>query len=146
MTLENNLWRVVRAKLSPFGELARVENRLAAGTPDVCLVVRARASEPARTAWLELKALPAWPKRARSPVVAPHLTLEQVLWLERWDAAGGRAGLLAQVAQTYLLLDPPAVRAWHGGGLARIDLLELARYHQRALFPTTEVLRWATAT
>jgi hypothetical protein len=154
---ERALWRTVRAKLSPFGRLERVENGAGEGTPDVAYCLRGGHKDspyywnlpdqiPVRgfSGWLELKHLGRWPKRADTPVRVSSLTLEQVVWLEEWGRVGGSTYLLLQVASCYLLLKPGAVRDLYEGRLTRRALLEVAVVRGEKRFPTKEILRCLT--
>ena len=112
-----------------------VETAACPGTPDVNYV----------EGWLELKSLPAWPKRPETPVRIDHLTPQQRVWLWARDKAGGAAWLLLKVADDWLLFQPPVVTApafgrewpkqmlinvaaeiWFGG-LVDAELLEVIR-------------------
>lgn len=97
---EAGFWQVVRRHLSPFGVLRRVENKLDLGTPDVAYCLRLPGAHDARSGWLELKRLHAW---GRKNLVVPHLTIDQVINLEQWVLAGGRAHLLMAVADDVVL-------------------------------------------
>jgi hypothetical protein len=125
--------RVIRA-LKPLHAVS-VENGCGPGTPDVNCT----------TCWIELKSLPAWPKRPETPVRIDHLTPQQRVWLWARDKAGGAAWLLLKVADDWLLFQPPVVTApafgrewpkqmlinvaaeiWFGG-LVDAELLEVIR-------------------
>lgn len=94
------MWKKIRpillaAKLDPV----RVENPICPGTPDVNLC---------DGRWLELKCIPAWPKRASSRVTIRHYTPQQRVWLyRRWTHAPGSTLLLLNVlaARQWLLFD-----------------------------------------
>ena len=88
-----------------------VENPVHPGTPDVNYV----------EGWLELKWLPNWPRRG-GVVRLPKLRRDQVLFLERRWAAGGRAHLLLHVQETreWLLYEGGAV-----GMLGQVGVEEL---------------------
>ena len=136
MTSERSLWLTTRAHLSPFGRLVRVETPgTGGGVPDVvyCLVGRA--------GWLELKELDTWPVRPTTKVRIDHLTLEQVLFLEGWEAAGGSAHLLLQVGRQYLLLPPKIARAVHARELTRVEVEAAAVVNSTGKFPRGAVLR-----
>ncbi len=85
--------RVVR-ELRDLDAIA-VENPARPGTPDVNFI----------PGWLELKWLRDWPKGAdRNPVLVPHFTQQQRIWLKRRVRKGGCAYLLLQVKREWLLL------------------------------------------
>lgn len=71
-----------------------VENPVRPGTPDVNFT----------TGWMELKWMRRWPRNCdTSPVLLPHFTPQQRIWLRRrWEACLG-AWLLLQVGQEWLL-------------------------------------------
>lgn len=111
MGSEAALRSVFKDRLAPFGLIQRVENRVEAGTPDVLyLISRLPAPRPAATGWVELKYIGAWPARASTPVRSDTLTLAQVLFLEGWTRAGGRAWLLTQIGRGYLFLNGSRAR------------------------------------
>lgn len=91
--MKNNLSRV------PGLHYERIENQVGIGTPDLNLCYQGAE------AWVELKRLDAFPKRAATPVRINHFTVEQKLWLRRRGEAGGRAWLFVQVGQEYFLFD-----------------------------------------
>lgn len=91
-----------------------VENPAMPGTPDVEYI----------GGWIELKQVACWPPRG-GPLRVDHLTPQQRAWLVRRSLRGGRADLLLQVAQEYLLLAGP-VAARHLGYVARGELVDLA--------------------
>jgi len=140
---ESNFWVTVHRKLAPFGRLERIENRIGAGTGDVCYCLRFTGRAPG-TGWLELKQLDGWPARAQTPISIPTLTLDQVLWLEGWAAAGGRAWLLAKIGCDLVLADPPLVRALYRGELVKTMLIDRATVYGAGRFPVMEVLRCLT--
>ena len=92
-TLEQRLWRRVRKALAPHGRVSRVENPLEPGMPDVSYCLDGVEG------WLELKALPAWPKKPGT-IVGPRLVRPaQRAWWLRQLAAGGRIYMLLAVGE-----------------------------------------------
>lgn len=97
---ESIMWGKVRpvllaAKLDPV----RVENPIHPGTPDVNLC---------DGRWIELKRIPAWPKRATTKVRIAHYTPQQRVWLyRRWKSSPGSTLLLLEVhaSKQWLLFD-----------------------------------------
>lgn len=69
---ESVMWSKIRGMLSRLDPV-RIENKIGSGTPDVNSVA----------GWIELKCLPAWPKREDTVVRLPHFTQEQRTWLRR---------------------------------------------------------------
>lgn len=134
---EHSLWTTTRKALAPYGLLARIENRVGDGTPDVLYCLQGH------TGLMELKHLPSWPKRQATPVHIAHLTLEQVLWLESWRDAGGAAWLLLQAGREYLLLTPEAARMIYERRLTPEALRHARWCAVRAVgrFPVREVVR-----
>lgn len=107
---EKDLWATMRKYVSRYGHFYRIENLTGRGTPDVTYCV-ARVE-----GWIELKQLPAWPKREDTVVDVPHYTPHQRLWARQRLSAGGRVYVLLEVVRpvpTYLLL---------GGEYARLHL------------------------
>lgn len=137
MGSERGLWRTLRANLSPYGRLVRIESETEAGISDVAYCINGHAG------WLELKEIAGWPKRSSTKVRVPSLTLDQVIFLERWVAAGGDAYLLLQVDSTYLLLTATAARAlWNG--VPRAELENLALVEGTHHLPTLALVRALT--
>lgn len=97
---EQATWKALRPKIieqDPY----RIESMVGMGVPDVWC----------KDCAIELKCLPAWPKRPATPVSLNHpLTKEQYLWLNRRWRAGGRAFVIVQVARKdwYLFCAPDA--------------------------------------
>lgn len=93
-----------------------VENPAYPGTPDVNYTV----------GWIELKWLRRWPTNCdKSPVLVHHFTPQQRVWLRKRVRAGGRAYLLLQVGQEWLLFRGD-VAALNLGTSTRPELKELA--------------------
>lgn len=144
MSDENRLWETLRERLTPYGLMKRVENAaIDEGCPDVTYLLRVPA-RPVAVGWLELKHLAAWPVQDRWKVVVPHLTREQVLWLQSWCSSGGRADLLLQVARDYLLLDASATMALWRRELDHGQLVDRARVVGCGRFPARDLVRWLT--
>jgi len=85
--------KVVRA-LRPLDAIS-VENKVYPGTPDVNYV----------EGWIELKKAGRWPRSAKTTLKIPHFTPHQREWLRRRHAAKGKAHLLLQVRQDWLLFE-----------------------------------------
>lgn len=93
-----------------------VENPTHPGTPDVNYV----------EGWIELKWLRRWPGNAdASPVLLPHFTKQQRVWLRRRWLKGGNVYLLWQVGKTWMLFDG-ATAAQVVGKATRPALVEAA--------------------
>ncbi len=94
---ESSMRTTVLEVLRPWDAVA-VENSALPGTPDIeCML-----------GWLELKCLDAWPKHKEvgQPVLIPHYTPQQRVWLLRRTRKGGVAVLLLKVgASEWLLFD-----------------------------------------
>jgi hypothetical protein len=106
--------RIVKAlkELDAFS----VENPTYPGTPDVNYV----------EGWIELKCMKRWPENAdTSPVLVPHFTPQQRVWLRRRAKRKGNVFLLFQVAQEWLLFKGD-VAADHFGKATRPELIKLA--------------------
>ena len=90
---EKALWQKVRG-LRRWGHVERHEDRLVPGLPDVHFVLAGKAG------WLELK----WVEKLRKDgsFVVP-LRAAQVVWLDQYDADGGRCFVLTQVGRKYHL-------------------------------------------
>lgn len=97
-----------------------VENPAQPGTPDVNYV----------EGWIELKKLNAWPRDGEAVVRVEHFTPQQRNWLKLRRMRGGRAWLLLQVKDEWLLFDG-RVAADNLGRVNRQDLERLAARHWR---------------
>jgi anti-sigma factor ChrR (cupin superfamily) len=93
---------------------------------------------------LELKELDNWPKRTTTTIKIPSLTIDQVLFLERWQASGGSAHLLLQVERTYLLLKTSTVRAIWATSATRGELEAQAVVKGEIRLPTLQLVRALT--
>lgn len=142
---ESNLWARTRARIGPFGRLARVENSCDLGTPDVAYCLGTPRTRPA-SGWLELKHVPYWPARENTPLVIKKLTVHQVTWQEEWAKAGGRVFTLIQVEHDILLASVPTLRRIFERGLSKADLVGESLLFSRGGYPTGEVLKWLIKT
>lgn len=71
-----------------------VENTAMPGTPDLSFV----------EAWMELKRIESWPKRAETFVRVRDFTPKQRAWLKRRHRAGGKVYFLLQAGRDWILL------------------------------------------
>lgn len=140
MSQEAALWRNVRENISPFGYIARLENRIEVGWPDCLFHLKFRGF--GKTGLLELKRLLRWPPK-KGIVRVPVLTLDQVLWHEKWAGAGGVSYLLLQVDRDYLLFPPSMIRGLYVG-MTRIQMQPFLV--GSGVFPTKELLLCLTQT
>ncbi len=84
---------------------------------------------------LELKYVPAWPKR-ESTTVPCGLTVNQREWMADWVAHAGRAHLLLGVADEWFLFDvPPSADT-------RYDRLTFQGLRSAGMAGTMKALRW----
>ena len=121
MASEAALRNTVKHHLGMFGALVRIENKCDQGTPDICYALRWRKRY--LTGWLELKQVDRWPARPDT-CIDVGLTLNQLLWAERW-APFGAVHLLVQVERDLILFDAAGMRpVWCG--LAKQPFLALA--------------------
>ena len=133
---EAALWTTTRGALSPYGRLVRVENPATPGTPDVYY-----SFPGGRRGWIELKHLDEWPARFDTPIRIPHLTLDQVMWMEEEVRMGGRAFLLLQVEQCYMLVLPKHARLIFDCQMVKEDVLDRALIAARGQFPALGVVQ-----
>lgn len=142
---ESGYWSTVDENLGPFGLLVRIENALDDGTPDAAYVLTAPkpGSLPA-SGWLELKAIDDYPKKPSSPLRVPKLLRKQVLFLEAWADAGGRAWLLLKAPPWHLLFDAAGARAVFEQGVSAADGPAVAKVAAMGTFPTGPMLRALT--
>lgn len=141
MSSEAALRAIVKEKLSPFGKLERIEQKMGEGTPDI-LWLLSLPGWPAATGLMELKHVASFPKRSKTPFTIPSLTRAQADWARSWEEAGGMSPLLLQVGSTYclfpgrfigpLFLDAP--RPW-------VQVLNYAAVTGNKVFPLTRILK-----
>jgi hypothetical protein len=89
---ERKLWIKLREGMAPYWRVQRIETGTSPGVPDVWYCFPSGDS-----GWLELKALPAWPKRAATIVRLPHFRPEQRAWMPHIGKYIGNVYLLLQV-------------------------------------------------
>lgn len=142
---ERDLWDTAKNGLSPFGLLLRVENSCEKGTFDVCYLLRRYPKVAPVSGWLELKYVPKLPAKGTT-VRIDHLTKDQVLFGEAWRNAGGRAWMLLQIENHYLLLTVSSMRAIYEGGLDGPSLLRTAYVHRHRSLPVAEIVKCLTET
>ena len=132
---EDALWGTTRVKLSPYGELERVENAVGDGTPDVnyCLLM-GRA-----VGWLELKFEPRW--TSGEYLILSTLRYGQVAWQERWSAKGGRVYTLAKIGSAFLLIAPALLRLIYERTVTPDAAIAGAIVYSPNKFPTKELLK-----
>ena len=92
---EQRLYDWFRRTIGPAAFIERVENRVKRDTPDLYI---AEATLALR-GWVELKVLPAFPKRATTPVRLEHWTTGQRYWANRHSLHGGQCWLVVQVQE-----------------------------------------------
>lgn len=117
MPRESSSWAVARDHLAPFGVLERVENGVSLGFPDTVYVLIGVSG------LLEMKG------------TVESLKLEQVLFAERWERAGGLCHTLLHADRTWFLYDAAGTRRLY----ERKDPLPLVR---SGSFPLKEILRF----
>lgn len=88
-------------------DINSVENLVAPGTPDI------NGCFDGVEFWIELKHIPAWPKRASTKIKIDHFTQQQKLWLRRRCKSGGQAYLLIQCQRDWILVW--GEKAWNLG-------------------------------
>lgn len=93
---EARLWEYVRDGVGPLWEAQRHEDRHSLGIPDV-------SYSTDHHGWIELKYLPAAPKRPTTIMKVDHFTAEQRNWLTKHGRRGGHCFILLQVGACYLL-------------------------------------------
>lgn len=133
---ESQLWKAFKGAVhgvDPRAHLVRVENSILEGHSDVDYCIQGAGGV------VELKRLPAWPRRPATPVRFRHYTRQQKNFLAARWGAGGRAWLLAQVADEYLLIPMP--RAYIVGELPAEDLRAVAAGHWRRRIDGDELVR-----
>jgi len=92
-----------------------VENPIRPGTPDVNYV----------DGWIELKWRRDWPKRPETPVLISHFTDTQRRWLTQRRKSGGRAFLLLQIKDKWMLFEG-GVAAETVGRVPKFELIAAA--------------------
>lgn len=111
---ESRFWTKLRKAL-PRGDYVRIENVVSPGTPDVNFCVRSVEG------FIELKYLPKFPARDTTPVLGKRgLSIEQIRWIERRLAAGGRVAIAVGVG--------PEVYWFSGSTAAQVNEFTRERY------------------
>jgi hypothetical protein len=95
---EQRLWDWLDRRCGHSAHLQRIENRVGSGVPDVF------AATFGWQGWVELKVLPAWPKKPSTPVRLQHWTPVQRNWARRHEDYCGRVALLVEIAQSETLV------------------------------------------
>ena len=122
--------RVVRL-LAPLDGMA-VENPVRPGTPDINYI----------PGWIECKWMRAWPKNADvAPVLMPHFTKQQRIWLKRRVRAGGEAWLMLQVRREWLIFRGDIAAKIVGYANKPELIVSAARYWENGLVEK-ELLSW----
>jgi hypothetical protein len=123
--------RIIRA-LKPL-DAVPIENKLAAGTPDVNY----------SGGWIELKWIRAWKKNAdTSPVLLPHYTKNQRLWMRRRTRRSGISLLMLQVQTEWFVFDSDFAYDHIGITATRLDMRANAVAHWPKGLNERELVTW----
>jgi hypothetical protein len=122
MKLEQQTSAILTRIMSNHWHATRHEDLMTQGIPDRSFGARGVQG------WIELKALPTWPKRKDSPVSIHHYTQEQKAWLFGRGRQGARCWLLVVVKETNTWMLFNWIVAQEVGGLTRLQMLERADY------------------
>jgi hypothetical protein len=82
-------------KILEAQDAVAVENPVHPGTPDVNYI----------EGWIELKHVDQWPANELTPLLIPHFTPQQRVWMMRRSNRGGRVHMLLQVGKEWLLFE-----------------------------------------
>lgn len=127
---ESDTWKKLRPLLKGLDPV-RVENLVCPGTPDVeCLA-----------GWVELKYLPAWPKRPDSIVQLKHFTTVQRAWIIRRVLSGGRCFVVLRVDNEWLLFEGMQAAKFLGV-VSRQILYDVSLCHWAQKPDKTELQKW----
>lgn len=88
---ESKFWSYIKKGMGARWVADRIETSVALGVADVSFSVYRKNGH------IELKALPCWPKRSKTPVRIDHWTEGQKLWLNRKGGVGGDCWLFVKV-------------------------------------------------
>lgn len=109
---EATMRRSVLAALRQYGDACAVDNEACMpGTPDINYAMPGtedRSIVPFE-GWIELKQIPAWPRRDEDAVKVPHFTPQQRAWIERrWEHRHNahvllRIGRVARLHEWFLI-------------------------------------------
>lgn len=94
---EAAVWESLKRLMGDAWDATRHEDVSGCGIPDVSFGIQYPAPIGPVNGWLELKYLPAWPKRPTTKVRIRHWTHEQRLFLSRRWCAGRRTWVLLVV-------------------------------------------------
>jgi hypothetical protein len=95
---EQRLWDWLARRCGHLAHLQRIENRVGRDVPDLYVACFGWQG------WVELKVLPAWPKKASTPVRLAHWTAGQRAWARRHELYCGRVALLVEIAESETLV------------------------------------------
>jgi hypothetical protein len=103
MGSEAALWNTLRKGMQGRWRAQRFEDKLSEGIPDLCYALKGVHG----LGFLELKYLPAFPKRDSTIVRIPHPKRWKLqrAWMMRMGDWSGRVGCLIQVGREYFLFD-----------------------------------------
>ena len=98
---EKALWSLVRSNLAL--RMFRVENRVAAGMPDVHYVIDSENGYiiDRKSGWIELKYIEKFPKKGKVNI---GLRKSQDLWIQKYTSMGGQCYILLRVGREKIFL------------------------------------------
>lgn len=96
---ESSFWVYLKGLMKQRWDATRIESDTGAGIPDVSYGV------PTGNGWIELKYLPAFPKKSSTPIKMSHFTSQQKMWLKRRGRIAGNVWLLVRVEDEFFLFD-----------------------------------------
>ena len=121
MGRESNFWSYIQKNMKKRWDASRHEDCVGHGVPDVSYGMQGI------NGWIELKAMPAYPKRTATKVRIHHFTDCQRRWLTSRGSAGGYCWVLLRIERDYLLFHWRD--AWKVGEVDKAALRNLA--HKR---------------
>ena len=127
MAKEAVLWQWLRSGLQGYGHLVRIENLVAAGTPDVNFAIAGNDG------WIELKSTATLPKRSATAVFGSSHNLgpEQIEWLVQRARHSSSAFIGARAEAVFWLIPAAHATLFNSASLVRLNELAVFKRNGR---------------
>jgi hypothetical protein len=139
--MEKDLSHTFMTAMRRYGHVARIENMIGSGYPDIDYCIRGVAGK------VESKWRLNWPKDPDGIVTLDHFTNQQRIWIRDRHRAGGRIYVMLEVEKplaSYLLLPGEWARVRLGITATRRDIEVSALASGVGRFPTDAILEALT--
>ena len=101
MTPEKRFTNNVIAGLKGLAICQRHEDMYSTGIPDISYDIEGMKG----SGWIEMKAIPDWPKKENTIVRLEHFTKQQRAWIIKHGSKNARTFIFLRVANDYLIFD-----------------------------------------